>query len=84
MPRSGWPASEQAGAPGTGRAVPGAALGTGRGGTMLVPSPDGLTVFDAATGVDWLADADLAATHRFGLAECSGASPSLASTPAAR
>ncbi len=33
----------------------------------LEPSPSGLTVYDPATGATWLADANLAATHRFGL-----------------
>ncbi len=39
----------------------------------LVPSADGTTVFDTAKNVNWLADANLAATNRFGLAACDGA-----------
>lgn len=36
-----------------------------------VPGPNGLSVYDGATGVTWLADADLAASNRFGLPVCS-------------
>ena len=38
-----------------------------------VPGPNGLGVYDGATGVTWLADADLAASNRFGLPVCSAA-----------
>jgi uncharacterized protein (TIGR03437 family) len=38
----------------------------------LVLSPDGITVYDAVNNVSWLADADLAATNRFGLPVCTG------------
>jgi hypothetical protein len=40
-------------------------------------SPDGATVYDAVNGINWLADANLAATNRFGLPVCtaSGAQP---------
>ncbi len=38
----------------------------------LVPSPDGVTVYDTVNDVTWLADADLAASRRFGLPVCSG------------
>ena len=37
-------------------------------------SADGLTVFDSVNNVTWLADANLAATSRFGLPVCSGTS----------
>jgi len=36
----------------------------------LVLSPDGATVYDTVNGVNWLANADLAATNRFGLPVC--------------
>jgi hypothetical protein len=38
----------------------------------LVPSPDGITVYDTVNDISWLADADLAATNRFGLPVCTG------------
>src|ERR1017187_6534870 len=38
----------------------------------LVLSPDGITVYDTVNNVSWLADADLAATNRFGLPVCTG------------
>jgi hypothetical protein len=38
----------------------------------LVTSPDGVTVYDTANNITWLADANLAATNRFGLSVCSG------------
>ena len=38
----------------------------------LLLSPDGRTVYDTANNVGWLADADLAATNRFGLPLCTG------------
>jgi uncharacterized protein (TIGR03437 family) len=43
----------------------------------LVLSLDGITVYDTVNNVSWLADADLAATNRFGLPVCnaSGAQP---------
>jgi hypothetical protein len=40
----------------------------------LVLSPNGLTVDDTVNKVDWLADANLAATNRFGLPLCPGLS----------
>ena len=36
----------------------------------LVPSADGSTVFDTRNNVNWLADANLAVTNRFGLPVC--------------
>lgn len=39
-------------------------------GMALQPSPDGRTVYDPRADVTWLADADLAATRRFGLPAC--------------
>ena len=39
----------------------------------LIPSADGMTVFDTAKNVNWLADANLAATDRFGLPVCNAA-----------
>jgi hypothetical protein len=39
-------------------------------GATLVLSPDGATVYDTVNGVNWLANADLAATNRFGLPVC--------------
>ncbi|MGD1095986.1 MAG: hypothetical protein ABSB35_28835 [Bryobacteraceae bacterium] len=43
----------------------------------LVLSTDGITVYDSVNNVTWLADANLAATNRFGLPACnvSGAQP---------
>jgi uncharacterized protein (TIGR03437 family) len=41
-------------------------------GSSLVLSADGLTVYDTANGITWLADANLAATNRFGLPLCNG------------
>jgi hypothetical protein len=43
----------------------------------LLVSPDGTTVYDTATNVSWLVDANLAATNRFGLPVCpaSGGAP---------
>jgi uncharacterized protein (TIGR03437 family) len=43
----------------------------------LVLSPDGITVYDTVNNISWLADANLAATNRFGLPVCnaSGAQP---------
>jgi hypothetical protein len=38
----------------------------------LVLGPGGNTVYDAVNGVNWLADANLAATNRFGLPLCNG------------
>lgn len=38
--------------------------------TTLTLSADGLTVFDSANGITWLADANLAASMRFGLPVC--------------
>jgi hypothetical protein len=43
-----------------------------RSGAALVPSPDGVTVYDTVNNVSWLANADLAATNRFGLPVCDG------------
>ena len=40
----------------------------------LTLSPDGLTVYDSANNVSWLADVNLPATNRFGLPLCHGAS----------
>jgi len=46
-------------------------------GPALMLSQDGATVYDAVNGINWLADANLAATNRFGLPVCtaSGAQP---------
>jgi hypothetical protein len=41
-------------------------------GATLVLSPDGTTVYDTVNNINWLADADLAATNRFGLPLCTG------------
>src|SRR5579864_9505176 len=54
-----------------------AALVTGglwplQAGATLVLSPDGATVYDTVNNVSWLANADLAATNRFGLPLCTG------------
>jgi len=38
----------------------------------LLLSPDGTTVYDVMNNVSWLADANLAATNRFGLPLCTG------------
>ena len=40
--------------------------------TTLTLSADGLTVYDQANGITWLANANLAASDRFGLPLCSG------------
>jgi uncharacterized protein (TIGR03437 family) len=39
-------------------------------GAALVLSPDGTTVYDSANNINWLADANLAATEQFGLPVC--------------
>ena len=41
--------------------------------TALVPSVDGITVYDTVNNVSWLADFDLAASNRFGLPLCTTA-----------
>jgi uncharacterized protein (TIGR03437 family) len=41
----------------------------------LVLSSDGLTVYDSANGVTWLADVNLPAANRFGLPVCFGGGP---------
>jgi len=41
-------------------------------GAALVPSPDGVTVYDTVNNVTWLADANYAASNRFGLPVCTG------------
>jgi hypothetical protein len=43
----------------------------GASATLLLSS-DGLTVYDTANNISWLADVDVAATHRFGLPLCTG------------
>jgi hypothetical protein len=53
-------------------AQPGAEAASSSGSTLRA-SGGGLTVYDTTTGVTWLADADLAATNRFGLPVCSAA-----------
>lgn len=40
----------------------------------LVLSPDGITVYDTINKINWLADANLPASNRFGLPVCSGSS----------
>jgi hypothetical protein len=42
---------------------------------QLIPTTDGTMVYDSANGVTWLANANLAATNRFGLAACKGPGP---------
>jgi len=42
----------------------------------LTLSLDGLTVFDSANGITWLASANLAAANRFGLPVCTGTNSS--------
>jgi hypothetical protein len=42
--------------------------------STLLLSSDGVTVYDTVNNVSWLADADLPATHRFGLPLCTGPS----------
>jgi uncharacterized protein (TIGR03437 family) len=44
-----------------------------RAGATLVPSVDGITVYDTVNNVNWLADANLAASNRFGLPICTTA-----------
>jgi len=39
-------------------------------GATLVPSPDSTTVYDTVNNISWLADANFAATNRFGLPLC--------------
>lgn len=58
---------------GLGWAAEAGAAASGSPGTTLRASADGLTVYDSTTGVTWLADANLAASHRFGLPVCSAA-----------
>jgi uncharacterized protein (TIGR03437 family) len=48
------------------------ALPPSQAGATLVLSPDGITVYDTANNVSWLADANLPATNRFGLPLCNG------------
>jgi hypothetical protein len=38
----------------------------------LIPSVDGTVVYDTVNNISWLADANLGASHAFGLAVCSG------------
>ena len=45
-------------------------------GQTLALSPDGLTVFDAANKVTWLADFNLPASNRFGLPVCNASNVS--------
>ncbi len=47
-------------------------------GAGLTISPDGKTVNDSANGINWLADANLAASNRFGLPLCNGANDTTA------
>jgi hypothetical protein len=42
-------------------------------GAGLVPSGDGLTVYDTVNNVTWLADFNLPASNRFSLPVCNGA-----------
>jgi hypothetical protein len=41
-------------------------------GATLILSADGITVYDTVHNISWLADADLAASNRFGLPVCTG------------
>ncbi len=41
-----------------------------KAGTTLVPSVDGITVYDTVNNISWLADFNLAASNRFGLPLC--------------
>ena len=53
--------------------VPGNPFGTAvTAGQALDASADGRTVYDPATNVTWLANADLAKTHKFGVAGING------------
>ncbi len=51
------------------------ALSPWQASAALVLSPDGLTVYDTANKINWLADANLAAHVRFGLPVCNGSGP---------
>ena len=51
---------------------PSVASSSGVASATLVPSSNGLTVYDTVNKVYWLADANLAATNRFGLPLCPG------------
>src|ERR1035438_7540617 len=42
-------------------------------GTTLVPSVDGITVYDTVNNISWLADFNLSASNRFGLPICTTA-----------
>jgi len=42
------------------------------GGPTFVLSTDGITAYDTANNLTWLADADFAASNRFGLPACNG------------
>jgi len=44
--------------------------GAAQADSWLNPSPDGLTVYDTANGITWLADFNLGASNRFGLPLC--------------
>jgi uncharacterized protein (TIGR03437 family) len=44
-----------------------------RAGTTLVPSVDGITVYDTVNNISWLADFNLSASNRFGLPICTTA-----------
>ena len=41
-------------------------------GSTLILSTDGLTVYDSANGITWLANANLPASNRFGIPACTG------------
>jgi uncharacterized protein (TIGR03437 family) len=50
-------------------------------GATLVLSPDGITVYDTVNNISWLADANLAASNRFGLPVCNASSTQVCVNP---
>ncbi len=48
------------------------ALTSAQARAALIPSADGVTVYDTANNITWLADADFPARNRFGLPPCGG------------
>jgi uncharacterized protein (TIGR03437 family) len=50
-------------------------------GSTTIPSQDGLTVYDSANNITWLADMNLAASNRFGVPVCLPGSGGSASQP---
>ncbi len=69
-PQTAQPAASAA------QAIPPASQGARtQASATLVLSPDGTTVYDTVNNVTWLADANLAASNRFGLPVCNGSDP---------